>query len=176
MNNKDYIYKYFTPLSLAVWIMDDGTNQNGHIKLCTDSFTLEDVEWLQYLLLNKYNIHTTLHAAKNRSKDPNLKFKLGEYRIYVKAMSMPTLIKLVKPYIIPSMKYKLGTSFTENETIKFDNSIKIKVLDLKTNTFKIYLSTSLAANDLKLHQSSLSRYIRKNLIHPFKGRYIITQI
>lgn len=101
--NYDLIYKYFTPLSLAIWVMDDGTNINGHIKLCTDSFTLETVELLQKLLLNKYNIETSLHNAGNN--------KNNKYRIYIKAKSMPIIIKLIKPYIHPSFNYKLGKKF-----------------------------------------------------------------
>ena len=37
-------------LSLAIWLMDDGTKQGKHIKFCTDNFTKEDVEFLQNIL------------------------------------------------------------------------------------------------------------------------------
>jgi hypothetical protein len=127
-------------------------------------------------LLNKFNIQTTLHLAKNRSKNPALKYKLDGYRIYVKAISMPTLIKLVEPYIIPSMKYKLGTHFTSKGRINIDNNIPVKIFDKETNISKIYSSTTLAANDLKLHQSSVSRYVKKNANYLFKDRYLITKI
>ena len=40
-------------LSLAIWLMDDGTKQGKHIKFCTDNFTKEDVVFLQNILKNK---------------------------------------------------------------------------------------------------------------------------
>ena len=102
--NKQYIYDNFNVLSLAIWLMDDGTNQNGHIKFCTDNFTLSDCQFLQYILLNKFNIKSNLHLARNRSNKE-------QYRIYIVAKSMPTLINLVLPYMCPSMLYKLGHKF-----------------------------------------------------------------
>jgi hypothetical protein len=42
--NKEFIYNNFSAFSLALFTMDDGTNQNGHIKFCTDNFTKTDCE------------------------------------------------------------------------------------------------------------------------------------
>lgn len=106
--------------------MDDGTNNNGHVKFCTDSFILEDVLFLQYLLYSKYNIETSLHIAGNKikevlynnsnpldlqKKDTKVFYNKEQYRIYVKANSMPILIELVESNIISSMKYKLGNKY-----------------------------------------------------------------
>lgn len=86
--------------------MDDGTNQNGHVKFCTDNFTLSDCQFLQHILLSKYNIKSTLHHAKNKSKKE-------QYRIYIVAESMPHLVNIVKPYMCTSMLYKLGNRFNK---------------------------------------------------------------
>ncbi|MBY3556052.1 hypothetical protein HGI15_22200 [Modestobacter lapidis] len=89
--------------------MDDGTNQNGHIKLCTDSFSPKDISFLQGVLYNKYGIVTTIHNAGNKDKESHLIQE--HFRIYIRAKSMPTLINLIDPFMIPSMKYKLGTRY-----------------------------------------------------------------
>lgn len=102
--NKQYIYDNFNELLLVIWLMDDGTNQNRHIKFCIDYFTLSDCQFLQYILLNKFNIKSNLHFARNRSNKE-------QYRIYIVAKSMPTLINLVLPYMCLSMLYKLGHKF-----------------------------------------------------------------
>ena len=48
------------------------------------------------ILENKFNIKSSLH--KNNAN----------YQLYIKAESMPLLKKLVLPYVVPSMHYKLG--------------------------------------------------------------------
>lgn len=45
-----FIKPYFTPMSLAIWIMDDGSKNNTGIRLCTDSFTLEECKRLAEFL------------------------------------------------------------------------------------------------------------------------------
>lgn len=90
--------KYFTPLALAIWIMDDGCKLGKGLKLATNSFSYDDNLYLVNLLLNKYNIKSTIHKTGTDN----------QYNIYIWTESMPTLVNLVKPYIIPSMKYKFG--------------------------------------------------------------------
>lgn len=89
---------YLTPLALSIWIMDDGCKINNSLKLCTNNFTLDENEYLIYILKNKYNINATIHKTGVKN----------QYNIYISIDSMPILVKLVKPYIIPSMKYKFG--------------------------------------------------------------------
>lgn len=89
---------YLTPLALSIWIMNDGCKINNSLKLATNNFTLNENEYLIYLLKSKYNINASIH--KTGVKD--------QFNIYIFVDSMPTLVKLIKPYIIPSMKYKLG--------------------------------------------------------------------
>jgi hypothetical protein len=84
--NKNCTTKYFTPLtavSLANWIMDDGSFNKikGNLILCTDSYSKDDLSPPPYGV---------------------------SYRIRINKSSMPSLIELIKPYIIPSMLYKLG--------------------------------------------------------------------
>ena len=99
-NNKkvvpDNIYNILNPIALAHWIMGDGAILNKGLVLCTDSFTLQEVIRLRNVLNIKYNIDSTIQGWKN-----------DRPRIYILQDSMPKLIKLVKPYILPSMLYKL---------------------------------------------------------------------
>lgn len=90
------IENYFTPLSLAVWIMDDGAALPYGLKLCTHSFAYEDIEFLVEFLKKKYNLISKTH------KDGN------QFVIYIYSQSMPRLRELVKPYFVKSMYYKLG--------------------------------------------------------------------
>lgn len=89
---------YLTPLSLAIWIMDDGGKVNNSIKLATNNFSYNDILYLVYILFHKFNIKSTIHKTG----------KANQYNIYILNESMPILVNLVKPYIIPSMKYKFG--------------------------------------------------------------------
>ena len=98
---KDIINK-LTPVSLAYWIMDDGSfnKSKGYLILCTDSYCKEDVLYLISILKTKFNISSALFVIKNNNKI--------YHRIRINKSSMPSLIGLVKPYFINSMLYKLG--------------------------------------------------------------------
>lgn len=54
---------YFTPLSLAVWIMDDGSKSSSGMKLCTEGFRVDDVKYLQTIIYKNFGLQTSLHKA-----------------------------------------------------------------------------------------------------------------
>jgi ubiquinol-cytochrome c reductase cytochrome b subunit len=89
---------YLTPLALAIWIMDDGGKVGSGLKLLTNCFDLNDLEFLISLLKDKYDLHSSIQSAGVDN----------QYFIYIWAESMPKLVEIVRPYIIPSMKYKFG--------------------------------------------------------------------
>lgn len=91
------IGEYLTPLSLAIWIMDDGAKVSKGLKFCTNSFSYNDCLLLIKALNDNFNLKATVQSAG--SKD--------QYIIYIWKESMNDLIKIVSPYIIPEMKYKL---------------------------------------------------------------------
>ena len=82
------------PIVLAVWLMDDGSKSNGGIYLNTQQFSMLD----QRRLLHKLR-EIGLRARLNRDKK--------YYRIRFLKESIPKLIEIVQPYIIPSMRYKI---------------------------------------------------------------------
>lgn len=98
--SKDLLLKNLTPRALAYWYMDDGSfkgDQNGAV-LCTDNFTKTQVELLCAVILEKYQIKTSIHKDSNN------------YRIYIPVYSFNLFYTIIKPYIIPEMLYKLGSN------------------------------------------------------------------
>jgi hypothetical protein len=92
------IDQYLSPMALAIWIMDDGTRfKNKGLKFCTNSFTLKEIKYLSLLLKNKYSLESTIHKVG----------VVNQYNIYIPKSSIEPLIKIVKPYIHPSMYYKI---------------------------------------------------------------------
>jgi hypothetical protein len=76
--------------------MDDGYNSLNGLYLCTESFTKSENELLIKTLKTKFNLTCGLHKHTNG------------FRIYIWSSSKEDLIKLVKPYFITSLYYKLG--------------------------------------------------------------------
>lgn len=84
--------------------MGNGSKHSAGVLLHTNSFTKEEVQLLQKVLLSKYGLIITLTTKILKSKcTPN-----KTYIIYVWKKSLPDFISMVKPYVIPSMLYKLG--------------------------------------------------------------------
>ena len=91
-----HVLQNITPLSLAVWFMDDGTREGHQARLNSQSFTRRENEKLSDMLEAKLGILTTI----NRDKDL--------FRLRIRDQSMPLFRTLVGQYIIPSMQYKLS--------------------------------------------------------------------
>jgi len=93
------IGEYLTPLALAIWFMDDGSSLNRGARIATNCFTLEEVNLLCNVLKIKYNIIAT----------PNKCGRDKGHIIYIHVNSMKLFIKIIKPYLLPSLYYKLGS-------------------------------------------------------------------
>lgn len=85
-----------TARSLAYWIMDDGYNSVHGFYLCTDSFTLIEIEKLKAVLENKFALECGIHKHTNG------------HRLYIFASSKNKLLELIKPYLIPHFYYKFN--------------------------------------------------------------------
>ena len=123
---------WITPQGLSNWYMCDGyvclvgkesgLIKNRRIDFCTDRYSLSTIESMQKMLKNKFNIESSI-------------IKRGRfYRIRIKATSYETFIDLVKPYIIPSMLYKLYLGYPT----------KPKVLTEEGWRFQKYLQSAIA--------------------------------
>jgi hypothetical protein len=85
---------FLSPLSLAIWFMDDGYVDQNAAYFCTHSFDSESLRRIQNLLL-RYDLATSLIKDRNH------------YKTRITVASTKKFIQLVKPYIIPSLLYKI---------------------------------------------------------------------
>jgi hypothetical protein len=88
-----------TPLSMAVWFMDDGSRKSSQCRglyLNTQSFTLSEVELLREVMRRDVGVETTVRAQRDG------------LQIYVPAPSAPTLTAYITREVLPSMRYKLS--------------------------------------------------------------------
>jgi LAGLIDADG DNA endonuclease family/NADH-Ubiquinone oxidoreductase (complex I), chain 5 N-terminus len=92
------IEEYLTPLALAIWFMDDGSKCGSSVKIATNSFTVKEILSLCEILKNKYNI---ISSTASEGKDKG-------YCLYIYKMSLPIFSSIVKPYMLPSLYYKLN--------------------------------------------------------------------
>lgn len=86
-----------SPVSLAVWYMDDGYKRtdNSGLYLCTSSFTNEDNILLQNCLFDNFGLETNLHYAG------------GYVRIHIPSRHIGLFCKYISPYLVKSMFYKI---------------------------------------------------------------------
>ncbi len=78
--------------------MGDGIYIKGKgVVLCTDSYIREDVLLLAEVLSLRFGLSCTLHQRK-----------ANQFRIYILKNSVENLSKIVLPFLIPTMKYKIG--------------------------------------------------------------------
>ncbi len=95
------IYNEFTELSLAIWIMDDGSLNKTNLRISTDSFTYKDNCYLKDLLIRKFDIYCDI---KNYTRNNSQYYYLSFNKVNTIKTSL-----LVQKFFIESMKYKLFT-------------------------------------------------------------------
>jgi hypothetical protein len=81
---------------LCYWICDDGYWSGNGVHLCTDSFTLEEVNLLVKTLIAKFNLKCTINKTN------------GNFRIRISSKSIPELQKYLAPIMPSMMHYKIG--------------------------------------------------------------------
>ena len=95
------ISNWLTPISLAHLICGDGQLvKRGGITLCTDNYTLEQVNILIKALELKFNTNCTIHNKKGKSGTVY-------YRIYIKKESFDVIKYLISQHVHKSFLYKL---------------------------------------------------------------------
>jgi hypothetical protein len=77
--------------------MDDGSRHGDGLHISIYAFSRNDTDKLMFVLEDKFNLRCSIHY--NRDKKP---------RIYIFKESMDNLRRLVRPYFIKDMLYKLG--------------------------------------------------------------------
>jgi len=89
------IFDLLNPVVLAVWFMDDGSNNGTGLTINTHGFEKEDQERILKFLRDTYSIDATL--VKDRNK----------WKIAIGSKYMKSFLSIIKPHIILSMNYKI---------------------------------------------------------------------
>jgi len=89
------IFPIFTDQMLAVWYMDDGSNNHKNITLSTHSFSLEDQKIIVDFLKNKYHMSPTIVKDRN------------QWKISIGGFDYQKFISIVSPFIPKAMSYKI---------------------------------------------------------------------
>lgn len=84
-----------SPLTLAIWYMDDGSRCDKDIYLNSQQFTQVEQRRLVVELERQFQIRSSLNKDKHY------------HRIRIKKESVDEFMNIISPYILPSMKYKL---------------------------------------------------------------------
>lgn len=90
-----YLYK-LNALGLAIWFMDDGFKNGRGWVLCTDCFTVKEVQLLRSILKHNFDLDTTFRKST-----------LGNPQIYIRTSCREKFLNLVSPYVCECMHYKL---------------------------------------------------------------------
>ena len=90
------IREWLDPLVIAVWVMDDGNRAKKRINLSTYRFTRQEIKRLEKALKDKFRLKASLYRDRDKG-----------YRLYFNVRNTEKLVKIISPYILPSMKYKL---------------------------------------------------------------------
>ncbi|WP_164668007.1 endonuclease [Virgibacillus doumboii] len=134
----DLMEEYFNEESLAWWYMDDGhlKHKDGILKkviLSTESFTIDEINWLKNFLHNKYNL--TFHKDKQ-----NRLLLYDQFQIHY-------FLYLITPHMHWSMHRKTINNITyksksqiKRTTIYLPTALKIKYPTFEINTVLNILS------------------------------------
>lgn len=93
------IHKLLSPLALAIWFMDDGSwKSNYHHTYIIHAlgYDKKELELVKEAIEKKFGIRVGIHKQYDK------------WRIYVYSDSSEKFRRIIKPHVIPSMKYKLG--------------------------------------------------------------------
>lgn len=89
---QEYLDRINNPIALAFWFMDDGTYQGS---IATNCFKEIEIDLLISWMSDKWNIICTKHKH------------LDNFILYISQKSRLDFERLIFPYMIPSMYYKL---------------------------------------------------------------------
>lgn len=121
-----------SPISLAVWFMDDGGRRNDSygLFLNTLSFTKTEHGLLQECLRKNFSLETRLHWVRDG------------YRLYIPSKDAQHFCEIVHPFVIPSMQYKLSynpvtTSFARLDRARDRRKVKIRAYNTLVSSQKL---------------------------------------
>lgn len=77
--------------------MDDGGWAKPSVRIATNSFNLEKVQFLAQVIRNKFSLDCTVQLKANH-----------KHSIYIKGSSVSTLRNIVLPHLHPTLYHKFG--------------------------------------------------------------------
>src|SRR3989338_7461386 len=89
------ILPIFSDQMLAIWYMDDGSNNHSNVTLSTHSFSLKDQQIIADFLKKKYHINPTIVKDRNQWK-----ISIGSY-------DYNRFLSIVAPFVPKAMNYKI---------------------------------------------------------------------
>lgn len=98
------IHRWLSPRGLAYWFMDDGSWKSATsfaVILNTQNFQLHEVQTLCQILTNRWNLQCSPRKKKNKF------YKKVYYQIYISGRSFKQFFRLIDPYLIDAMRWKL---------------------------------------------------------------------
>ena len=90
------IFQIFSDRMLAIWFMDDGSNNGRDITLNTHSFSLENQKVIIGFLKEKYQINPTIVKDRN------------QWKISIGSHDYNRFLSIVSPFIPKVMNYKIA--------------------------------------------------------------------
>jgi intein/homing endonuclease len=173
--NEQVVKKYFTPIALAFWYMDDGSLRSYNTKsgrltrivgLHTEAFDYNTQQMLVDLFELCYNIKVTI-TGKNK------------YSLRMNPENSEKFLKLIAKYIHPQMDYKLYGKDKPTKKIKFKDLteseynlqpvdiLKIEKVEARYWTMydlEVKDNNNFFANDVLVHNSKCTTDVENKLI------------
>ncbi len=96
-----------SPISLAVWFMDDGTldyREKSHysFSISADDFTVDETKLLTAVLEKRFGVISSIQTPSCRGKKYT--------KLYIGKRGRDRFLEIIKPYILSCFEYKLPPS------------------------------------------------------------------
>ena len=149
--NKQLLQKYLSPISLAFWIMDDGslvgnsgkTEKFKYIKLHTQGFNYKTHLILKEVLKTKFQIDAEIQEV--------IRWNKKYYNLFFNNKETLKLINLVRDYIHPTLYYKIYTKVELCELLY--KSKKLSFHDMSTNIQDLLQPVKIISKEFILKKS-----------------------
>ena len=92
-----YLMENMDEEGLSFWYCDDGGMSGNNAKLFTYGYSFNEQELFQSFFMEKFKLRVNIHGNKNNKQT-----------LYFPIKDTHKFFALIRPYIIPSMRYKIG--------------------------------------------------------------------
>lgn len=148
-------------LGLAIWYMDDGCYHygDGRCQLSTDALSYQDHLLIKNWLKKTFDINIQIHKRLKNAKE--------SYTTVFTKSETDRFLRLIEPFVIPNMYYKLGH-------LKEENSLKIGIHNNKAIEYK-KLSYQLNKEKHLKHNKEYRKANKERLISYRKTYYLVNK-